>query len=114
MPTFFDRCVKSAKWGDLMKKYPVRTNPDFPKDKKPAYKLEIDFGPIGILKSSAQITKRYCLEELLGKQIIAVVNIGIRKIADFESQCLVLGATMNNEVTLLTPESEIPNGEQVL
>ena len=87
---------------------------DFPKAKKPAYKLEIDFGPIGILKSSAQITKRYCLEELLGKQIIAVVNIGIRKIADFESQCLVLGATMNNEVTLLTPESKIPNGEQVL
>ena len=87
---------------------------DFPKAKKPAYKLEIDFGPIGILKSSAQITNRYSLEELLGKQIIAVVNIGIRKIADFESQCLVLGAIKNNEVILLTPESEIPNGEQVL
>jgi tRNA-binding protein len=87
---------------------------DFPKAKKPAYKLEIDFGPIGILKSSAQITNRYSLEELLGKQIIAVVNIGIRKIADFESQCLVLGATENNEVILLTPESEIPNGEQIL
>ena len=87
---------------------------DFPKANKPAYKLDIDFGPIGILKSSAQITKRYCLEELLGKQIIAVVNIGIRKIADFESQCLVLGATMNNDVTLLTPESEIHNGAEVL
>jgi|TARA_B100000767_G_C19416394_1_gene390147 tRNA-binding protein len=87
---------------------------DFPKAKKPAYKLEIDFGPIGILKSSAQITNRYSLEELLGKQIIAVVNIGIRKIADFESQCLVLGATENNEVILLSPESEIPNGEQIL
>ena len=87
---------------------------DFPKAKKPAYKLEIDFGPIGILKSSAQIKNRYSLEELLGKQIIAVVNIGIRKIADFESQCLVLGATENNEVILLTPESEIPNGEQIL
>ena len=87
---------------------------DFPKAKKPAYKLEIDFGPIGILKSSAQITNRYSLEELLGKQIIAVVNIGIRKIADFESQCLVLGATENNEVILLTPESEIPNGGQIL
>ena len=87
---------------------------DFPKAKKPAYKLEIDFGPIGILKSSAQITNRYRLEELLGKQIIAVVNIGIRKIADFESQCLVLGATENNEVILLSPESEIPNGEQIL
>jgi tRNA-binding protein len=92
----------------------ILSGKDFPKAKKPAYKLEIDFGPIGILKSSAQITNRYRLEELLGKQIIAVVNIGIRKIADFESQCLVLGATENNEVILLTPESEIPNGEQIL
>ena len=86
----------------------------FPKAKKPAYQLEIDFGTLGILKSSAQITKRYDLKDLLGKQVIAVVNIGIKKIADFESQCLVLGATENNEVVLLTPESKTPNGSQVL
>ena len=61
---------------------------DFPKANKPAYQLEIDFGSIGILRSSAQITNRYSLKELVGKQIIAVINIGIRKIAGFESQCL--------------------------
>ena len=87
---------------------------NFPKAKKPAYQLEIDFGSIGILRSSAQITNRYSLKELVGKQIIAVVNIGIRKIARFESQCLVLGAIDNEEVILLAPESKIPNGKQVL
>ena len=87
---------------------------DFPDARKPAYQLEIDFGSIGILQSSAQITNRYNLKELIGKQIIAVVNIGIRKIADFESHCLVLGATHNNEVILLTTESQTPNGHQVV
>ena len=87
---------------------------NFPKAKKPAYQLEIDFGSIGILRSSAQITKRYSLKELVGKQIIAVVNIGTRKIAGFESQCLVLGATDNEDVILLVTESKIPNGQQVL
>ena len=87
---------------------------NFPKAKKPAYQLEIDFGSIGILSSSAQITNRYGLKELIGKQIIAVVNIGIRKIAGFESQCLVLGATDNEDVILLVTESKIPNGQQVL
>lgn len=86
----------------------------FPQAKKPAYKLEIDFGPLGILHSSAQITKRYKAEELPNRQIIAVVNIGSRKIANFESQCLVLGANENQEVVLLTPESKIPNGQQIL
>tara|TARA_A100001011_G_scaffold220227_1_gene228218 strand:+ start:53768 stop:54094 length:327 start_codon:yes stop_codon:yes gene_type:complete len=87
---------------------------DFQKAKKPAYQLEIDFGPLGILKSSAQITKKYNLKDLLGRQIVAVINIGTRKIADFESQCLVLGATENNKVVLLAPDSRVPNGSQVL
>ena len=87
---------------------------DFPKAKKPAYKLEIDFGPLGILHSSAQITQRYTLEALKGKQIIAVVNIGTRKIADFESQCQVIGASENDEVILLAPDSDVPNGQQIL
>ncbi|MEO2099430.1 MAG: tRNA-binding protein [Flavobacteriaceae bacterium] len=86
----------------------------FPKAKKPAYQLEIDFGPLGVLRSSAQITKRYKPEDLSGRQIIGIVNIGTRKIADFESQCLILGATENEDVILLAPESKIPNGQQVL
>ena len=82
--------------------------------KKPAYQLEIDFGPLGILKSSAQITKRYALDELKGKQLIAVVNIGTRKVADFESQCLVLGANEKDTIILLAPETKLPNGQQIL
>ena len=92
----------------------IRSAMEFPEAKKPAYQLEIDFGPLGILYSSAQITKRYKLEELPNRQIIAVVNIGTRKVANFESQCLVLGANDNQEVVLLTPESKIPNGQQIL
>lgn len=87
---------------------------EFPKAIKPAFQLEIDFGPLGILFSSAQITKRYRPESLVGRQVVAVVNIGSRKIADFASQCLVLGAKENEEVILLAPETKIPNGQQVL
>ena len=92
----------------------ILTAKDFLKAKKPAYQLEIDFGPIGILKSSAQITKHYSIGSLKGRQIIAVVNIGSVKIADFESQCLILGVKQNEEIILLVPDSKIPNGQQVL
>tara|TARA_B100001029_G_C14766913_1_gene289048 strand:- start:152 stop:478 length:327 start_codon:yes stop_codon:yes gene_type:complete len=92
----------------------ILTAKDFLKAKKPAYQLEIDFGPIGILKSSAQITKHYSIRALKGRQIIAVVNIGSLKIADFESQCLILGVKQNEEIILLVPDSKIPNGQQVL
>ena len=92
----------------------ILTAKDFLKAKKPAYQLEIDFGPIGILKSSAQITKHYSIRALKGRQIIAVVNIGSRKIADFESQCLLLGVKQNEGIILLVPNSKIPNGQQVL
>lgn len=81
---------------------------------KPAYQLVIDFGPLGTLNSSAQITKRYLKEELVGKQIIAVVNIGSKKIANFESQCLVLGAKEADNVILLAPETKLANGQQIL
>ena len=80
----------------------------------PSYKLKIDFGPLGVLNSSAQITKNYQIKDLKEKQIIALVNVGKRKIANFESQCLVLGANHNDEVILLAPEKKIPNGQQVL
>ena len=87
---------------------------DFPEAKEPAFQLKIDFGPLGVLQSSAQLTKRYSLKELLDRQVIAVVNIGTRKIANFESQCLVLGATEEKDVILLTPEFKLANGQQIL
>ena len=87
---------------------------DFPKAKKPAYKLKIDFGEFGIKNSSAQITKLYKKEDLLGKQIIAVVNFPPKQIANFISECLVLGALgKDDEVTLLNPNLEVMNGSKI-
>jgi len=83
----------------------------FPKAKKPAYQLTIDFGPIGIKKSSAQITVHYALDTLLGRQIIAVVNFPPRQIANFFSECLVLGIyDANGDVVLLKPDHPVENG----
>ena len=87
---------------------------DFPEAIKPAYQLLIDFGPLGKLNSSAQITKRYAKKELMGKQVIAVVNLGTKEIAHFESQCLVLGAKDHDDVILLAPETNLPNGQQIV
>ncbi len=86
---------------------------DFPKAHKPAYQLTIDFGPLGIKKSSAQITTLYAKEDLLHKQIVANVNFEDKQIANFKSQCLVLGAVLENDVVLLNPEQKIPNGATV-
>src|SRR5690606_4132599 len=84
----------------------------FEKAKNPAYKLWIDFGAeLGIKKTSAQITVVYDLENLIGKQIVAVVNFPPKQIADFMSECLVLGVVgTNKEVTLLTPGKAVENG----
>ena len=80
------------------------TAEDFPGSRKPAYKLTIDFGAEGIKKSSAQITHFYNKEELPGKQVIAVVNFPVKQIANFFSECLVLGVyTPEREVVLLKP-----------
>jgi len=87
---------------------------DFPEAIKPAYQLQIDFGPLGTLNSSAQITKRYNKKDLVGKQLAAVVNLGTKKIANFESQCLILGAKDEDDIILLCPETELPNGQQIL
>ena len=88
---------------------------DFPEAKKPAYKLWIDFGKFGIKKSSAQITKLYRKEDLLNKQIIAVTNFPPKQIANFISEVLVLGVVLeNNEVVLLQPEREVPDGYRIL
>lgn len=79
---------------------------DFPQAKKPAYQLTIDFGALGIKKSSAQITDLYTKQELVGRQIIAVVNFPPKQIATFMSQCLVLGAiNAENKVVLLKPDA---------
>lgn len=87
---------------------------DFPKARKPAYQLHIDFGTLGIKKSSAQITALYTKEELLHKQVSAIVNFEPRQIANFMSECLVLGVyNENSEVVLLQATSPIKNGEQI-
>ncbi len=87
---------------------------DFPKAKKPAYQLIIDFGEMGIKKSSAQITNLYNKEDLTGRQVIAVVNFPPKKIADFSSECLVLGVyTDKKEVVLLSPERKVENGWKI-
>ena len=85
---------------------------DFPQARKPAYKLEIDFGPeIGIKKSSAQITKYYTKEELLGKLVMGVVNFPVKQIGPFFSECLTLGvADENGDVVLLSPTHEVQPG----
>ncbi|MEM9923821.1 MAG: tRNA-binding protein [Cyanobacteria bacterium P01_D01_bin.50] len=88
---------------------------DFPKAKKPAYKLWIDFGDLGVKKSSAQITKLYQQEDLLDKLILAVTNFPPRQIADFMSEVLVLGVLVDDgEVVLIQPEQDVPLGKRVL
>lgn len=85
----------------------------FEKAKKPAYKLKIDFGEYGIKKSSAQITKRYSVSELVGKQIVAVMNFPPKQIADFMSECLVLGVVEGDSVVLLQPDKVVKNGLRI-
>lgn len=88
---------------------------DFPGARKPAFQLTIDFGEVlGILKSSAQITKRYTKEDLTGRQIIAVVNFPKKQIANFMSECLVLGAVgQEGDVVLLSPDFKVENGLRI-
>lgn len=88
----------------------------FKKARKPAYQLRIDFGEdLGVKKSSAQITDFYSPESLIGKQVVAVVNFPPKQIADFMSECLVLGAiNPENQVVLLQPERQVINGLRIL
>lgn len=88
---------------------------DFPKARKPAYQLRIDFGELGILKSSAQITAHYKKEDLIGRQIIAVVNFPKKQIADFMSECLVTGfPDENGDIVLSSIERVVPNGTKLI
>ena len=88
---------------------------EFPEAREPAYKLQIDFGEeIGKKRSSAQITRRYTKEELNGRQIIAVINFPIKRIAGFKSECLVLGVLgENKDVVLLSPDQRMPTGSVI-
>ena len=84
---------------------------DFPKARKPAYKLRIDFGALGVKTSSAQVTKYYRKEDLLGRQVLAVVNFPPRQIADFFSEVLTLGAELGpGDIVMVYPEREVPLG----
>jgi tRNA-binding protein len=87
---------------------------DFPKARKPAYQLKIDFGPLGIKKTSAQITDLYTKEDLLHKQVSAIVNFKPRQIANFMSEVLVLGIyNTQGKVVLLQATKEVKNGEHI-
>jgi tRNA-binding protein len=88
---------------------------DFPEARKPAYQLTIDFGrEIGIRKSSAQLTKRYSKDDLIGRQIVAVVNFPKKQIGKFMSECLVLGAVgTEGDVILLAPDLKVENGLRI-
>jgi tRNA-binding protein len=84
---------------------------DFPKAKRPAWQLTLDFGELGIKKSSAQITDLYKQQELIGRQVLAVVNFPPKQIANFFSECLVLGVyTDKKEVVLIGPDRRVDNG----
>lgn len=91
----------------------LRAEP-FPEAKKPAYKLWIDFGELGVRQSSAQITALYRPEDLTGRQVVAVVNFPPRKVAGFRSEVLVLGAaTEAGHITLLAPDAYAPDGARI-
>lgn len=86
----------------------------FEKAKRPAYQLKVDLGDeLGIKKSSAQITEVYKVEDLIGKQVLAVVNFPPRQIADFMSEILVLGAYSEQGVVLITPDKVVKNGDKL-
>jgi tRNA-binding protein len=87
---------------------------DFPTARKPAYQVTVDFGELGIKRSSAQITHHYTKESLVGRQVVAVVNFPVKQIANFFSECLILGVyDEQNQVVLLQPDKVVGNGMKI-
>ncbi|MGM0579585.1 MAG: tRNA-binding protein [Bacteroidota bacterium] len=109
--------TKEINWSDFskieMRVGTVVKAEEFPEAKKPAYKLQIDFGEYGIRKTSAQITNLYDLEDLPGKKIVAVLNFSPKQIANFMSECLVLGAVDGDEISLLSVDKDAKNGLKI-
>lgn len=88
---------------------------DFPEARKPAYKLRVDFGEFGIKMSSAQITKHYTKEELIGRQIVGVINFAKKQIGKFMSEFLVTGfADENGDIVLSSIDKKVPNGSKLI
>ena len=105
-------------WSDFekveMRVGTVMSAEEFPEARIPAYKMQIDFGSeLGVKKTSAQITTKYSLDELVGKQVIAVVNFPKKQIGPFMSECLVLGAVDGKDVTVLHPSLKVENGLRI-
>ncbi|RLZ12825.1 tRNA-binding protein [Faecalibacter macacae] len=117
-PENIEEKIDTISWSDF-EKIDIRVGTiisvnDFPEAKNPAYQLEIDFGLLGIKKSSAQITTLYSKDDLINQQIIAVVNFPKKQIATFMSECLVMGVYGNNkDVILLNPERKVENGLKI-
>jgi len=89
----------------------IREVHSFPEAKKPAYKLHVDFGSLGMRWSSAQITDLYRPDDLLNRKVLAAMNLGSRRIAGFKSECLVLGVPdQTGAVVLVTPQRDVPDG----
>lgn len=106
-----------ATWNDFQK-LDIRVGrvvdvQDFPEARKPAYKLTIDFGPLGLKRSSAQITDRYTKEDLMNRLVVAVVNFPPKQIATFMSEVLVLGAMEESGVVLLRPDRDVELGTKI-
>lgn len=104
-------------WGDFtkveMRVGTVISAEVFKEVRNPAYKIIVDFGGLGTRKTSAQITKLYTPEEIIGKQVIAVVNFPAKQIANIQSECLIMGAVDGSEVTLLAVDKPVKNGLRI-
>ncbi|MHB1179572.1 MAG: tRNA-binding protein [Daejeonella sp.] len=111
--------MEEIKWTDF-EKIALRAGTilevlDFPEARKPAYKIKVDFGDFGIKWSSAQITKHYSKQELIGRQIVGVINFPDKQIADFKSEFLVTGfADLQGNIVLTSIERSVPNGSALI
>lgn len=109
--------TETITWGDFakidMRVGTIISAEVFKEARSPAYKVTVDFGEFGQRRSSAQITKLYNPEELIGRQVICVVNFPKKQIATFMSECLIMGVMNGDVVTLLSPEREVGNGLKI-